>query len=124
MAVRDAGVAVCVVPQGGQLFDPPTGRPTIVLIEDDMHEAKGPQGFHQESLRSFVKRCTPAMLVTCEPPPAAYTAAAALAALLNYDVIIIETRPEHEANWKTALDAINPDLAWLLCLVEPAGGVQ
>jgi hypothetical protein len=124
MAVRDAGVAFCIVPQGGQLFDPPTNRPTIVLIGDDMREAKGPQDFHQESLRNFVERCTGAMLVTCEPSPAAYAAAAALAAVQHHDVVIIETRPEHEANWKAALDAINPDLAWLLCLVEPAGGVQ
>jgi hypothetical protein len=124
VAIRDAGVACCVIPHGGQSFDPPTSHPTIVLIDDDMDETKGPQDFHQESLRNFVKRCAPAMLVTCEPPPTAYAAAAAMAALLNYDVIIIETRPEHEANWKAALDAINPDLAWLLCLVEPAGGVQ
>jgi hypothetical protein len=124
MAIRDAGVACCVVPHGGQSFDPPTSHPTIVLIDDDMHETKGPQDFHQESLRSFVKRCTGATLVTCEPPLAAYAGAAIIAAVLRQDVIIVETRTEHVAAWKAALDAINPDLAWMLCLVEAVGGVQ
>jgi hypothetical protein len=110
-------------PQGEQPFDPPTNRPTILLIGDDVHEAKGPRAFHQDSLRNFVNRSMGAVIVTCEPPLVAYAAAAGLAAL-GKDVIIVETRPEHEADWKAALDAINPDLAYLLCLVKSAGGVQ
>jgi hypothetical protein len=123
LAVRDAGVALCMVPQGEEPFDPPTDRPTICLIGDDMHEAKGPRAFHQDSLRDFAKRCTCAVIVSCEPLLVAYAAAAALASL-GKDVIIVETRTEHEADWKSALDALNPDLYYILCLVESAGGVQ
>jgi hypothetical protein len=123
-AMRDAGVGFCLIPHGRQPFDPPTNIPIIMLIDDDVDETKGPQDFHQESLRSFVKRCTGATLVTCEPPLAAYAGAATVAALLRRDLIIVETRTEHVAAWKAALDAINPDLALVLCLVEPAGDVQ
>jgi hypothetical protein len=120
VAIRDSGVALCVVPQVKTPFDPPPHKPTIVLIGDDMHEAKGPQAFHQYSLQSFVKRCAGAVIVACEPLPAAYGAAASRAAILRQNVTIVETRPEHVKDWKSALDAINPDLSYLLCLVKPA----
>jgi hypothetical protein len=123
-AVRDAGVGLCIIPQGGQPFDLPTNRPTILVIGDDMFESKGPQAFLYESLCRFVRRCRRAVIVASEPIPSAYASAAEAAAGLRQDVIIVETRPEHEADWKNTLDVINPDLAYLLCLVKPAGGVQ
>jgi hypothetical protein len=70
-AVRDAGVALYIVPQGGEPFDPPMNRPTIVVIGDDMFESKGPRAFHRKSLRRFVKRCHRAVIVACEALPAA-----------------------------------------------------
>jgi hypothetical protein len=123
IAVRDAGVAFCMVAQCEEPFDPPKNGPTIVLIGDDTRESKGPRAFHQDSLRNFVRRSTGAVIVSCEPPLVAYAAAAALAAM-GKDVIIVETRTEHEASWKSELDAINPDLHYILCLVDPTGGVQ
>jgi hypothetical protein len=47
-AVRDGGVAFCIVPQGGESFDLPTNRPNVLLICDDMFESCGPKPFHQE----------------------------------------------------------------------------
>jgi hypothetical protein len=123
-AIRDAGVACCVVPHGGAPFDPPTNNPTIALIDDYSREAKGPQAFHQDPLRSFVKRYKNAVISSCEPLPAVYFSAATLAAVMRRDVTIVETSPEHVADWEAVLNAISPDLACLLCLIDPAGGIQ
>jgi hypothetical protein len=54
--VRDAGVALCMVPHGGHRFDPPRDKPTILVMDDDALESKGPGAFHHESLRRFVQR--------------------------------------------------------------------
>lgn len=124
LAVRDSGVAFCVVPQGGEAFDPPAGRPTIALIGDDMLVSRGPAAFHRPSLDRFVRRCRGAVIVACEPLRVAYASAAAVAAGLRLNVIIVETRPEHEADWKATLDGINPSLGYILCTVRPEGGVQ
>jgi hypothetical protein len=121
IAVRDAGVACGIVPQGGEAFDPPEDKPTIIIIGDDMLESLGPIAFHQPSLKRFVKRCRGAVIVACEPLLVAYATAAATAAGLRFNVVIVETRPEHEADWKQALDAINPDLNYILCSVRPEG---
>ena len=121
IAVRDAGIACCIVPQGGEPFDPPEDRPTIVILGDDMLESLGPAAFHGPSLTSFVRRCRGAVIVACEPVPLAYATAAGTAAGLRFNIVIVETRPEHEADWKHALDAINPDLNYILCSVRPEG---
>ena len=124
LAVRDGGVSLYVVPQGGEPFEPPRSRPAIVLIGDDMLESQGPLAFHKPSLVRFVRRCCGAVIVACEPLLVAYASAAAVAAGLQQDVIIVETRPRHEADWKAALDAANPALNCILCTTEPAGGIQ
>jgi hypothetical protein len=124
IAVRDADIACCIVPQGHEPFDPPENKPTVLILGDDMMEALGPPAFHRPSLRRFIKRCHGAVLVACEPLPVAYGAAAATAAGLRVNIAIIETRPNQEAAWKTALDAINPDLAYIHCKVRSEGGVN
>jgi len=118
-AVRNADVHFGMVPQGGKPFSPCTNRPQILLICEG-----SPQAVHQDSLRNFVKRCTGAVIYSGEPPEIGYALAAARAAQWRQDVIIVATCAEHEADWKHALDAINPDLAYFLWLVGPVGGVQ
>src|SRR5690606_5308959 len=88
MAVRNSGVGLCVAPQGAERFAPPRKRPNIVIIGDDMHEAKGPGAFHQQSLVRFIRRASGAVIVSCAPPPAAYLAAATNAAVFRQDVVI------------------------------------
>jgi hypothetical protein len=123
IAVRDYGIELCVVPQGKEPFDPPGNRPTVLIVGDDMFEAKGPTAFHRPSLVRFVKRCRAAVIVAAEPVVPACAAAATMAAI-GLSAIIVETQPEHEADWKAALDAINPDLDHVLCTTRRFGGVQ
>jgi hypothetical protein len=124
LAVRDGDVSLCVVPQGGEPFEPPHNKSAIVLIGDDMFESQGPAAFHNPSLVRFVRRSRGAVIVACEPLLVAYASAASVAAGLQQDVVIVETRPRHEADWKAALDAANPGLNYILCTTEPAGGIQ
>ena len=122
--VRDHGVSLCLMPQGKSPFEPMHDRPAIVLIGDDMLEAKGPNAFHRRSLHRYVKRCWAAAIVSGEPLPMSYAYVATVAARTRQNVILIEIRPEHEADWKAALDAANPDLSFLIATVQPMGGVQ
>jgi hypothetical protein len=123
-AARDHGVGVCVVPQGAERFNPPRKHPNIVIVGDDMHEAKGPAAFHRKSLVRFIKRASGAVIVSCAPLPAAYAAAATNAALFRQDILIVETRLQFEPAWKDFIETHHPGIALLLCTVEPQGGVQ
>ena len=75
-AARDHGVGVCVVPQGPERFHLPRKLPNIVIVGDDMREAKGPDAFHRKSLVRFIKRASGAVIVSSAPVTAAYAAAA------------------------------------------------
>jgi hypothetical protein len=123
-AARDHGVGICVVPQGIERFDLPRKLPNIVIIGDDLHEAKGPDAFHRKSVVRFIKRASGAVIVSCAPLPAAYAAAATNAALFRQDILIIETRLQFEPAWKTFIETYHPGIALLLCTVKPQGGVQ
>jgi hypothetical protein len=112
------------VPQGAERFNPPRKRPNIVIVGDDMHEAKGPAAFHRKSLVRFIKRASGAVIVSCAPLPAAYEAAATNAALFRQDILIVETRLQFEPAWKTFVEFHHPGIALLLCTVEPQRGVQ
>jgi hypothetical protein len=123
-AARDHGVGVCVVPQGAERFNPPRKRPNIVIIGDDMHEARGPDAFHRKSLVRFIKRARGAVIVSSAPLPPAYAAAATNAALFRQNILIVETRLRFEPAWKTFVETHHPGIALLLCTVEPQGGMQ
>lgn len=123
-AARDHGVGVCVIPQVIERFDLPRKLPNIVIVGDDMHEAKGPDAFHRKSLVRFIKRASGAVIVSSAPVTAAYAAAATNAALFRQDIIIVETRLEFEPAWKTFIETYHPGIALLLCTVKPRGGVQ
>ena len=123
-AARDHGVGVCVVPQGPERFHLPRKLPNIVIVGDDMREAKGPDAFHRKSLVRFIKRASGAVIVSSAPVTAAYAAAATNAALFRQDIIIIETRLQFEPAWKDFIETHHQGIALLLCTVEPQGGVQ
>jgi hypothetical protein len=123
-AVRDYGIGLCVVPQGKEPFDPPTNRPHVTIVGDDMFEAKGPAAFHRRSIIRFARRCKGAVIVACSPIERPYACAAASAVGLGHDVILIETRPTFEADWKTFLEAANRDLAFIIATVKPEGGTH
>ncbi len=123
-AVRDYGISFAIVTQGAGRFAFPSDKPVITLLGDDLHEALGPPAFHRKSVRQFVATCRAAVIVACDPQPKFYIAAATTAVLLRQNVVIVETRPEHEADWFDLVRQITPDINLLVGTVRPEGGVH
>ncbi len=123
-AVRDFGVILGIAPQSTEpLPMPPGDRAAVLLVGDDMLTAKGPDGFHRKTLRKFIRQCDQAVIVSCEPPLAAY-AAAATGAVFGRNVVLVETRLEQEVAWKEFIETARPGIALLIATVEPMGGIQ
>lgn len=121
LAVRDAGCSFAVVTQGHQRFDIPTARPAIVLIGDDMHESRGPGGFHRKSLRRLLARCRSVSIVSSAPVIMAYAAPAATAVGLGCTSAVIETRARHEADWRHFVEEHAPEAALVIATDKPEG---
>ena len=122
--VRDHGVSLAIVAQGGGSFNPPRANPHILIVGDDMQQAKGPSAFHAGSLRRYIKRCRMAVIVSCEPVARAYALAALYTAGKRKDSILVETRPEFEADWKDFIEAANREISFVIATVEGQGGVH
>lgn len=122
--VRDHGISLAIVAQGIGSFNPPRSNPHILIVGDDLHQAKGPSAFHAGSLRRYIKRCRVAVIVSCEPVAQAYAMAALCTGGQRKDSILVETRPEFEADWKDFIEAANRKISFVIATVEGQGGVH
>jgi hypothetical protein len=123
-AVRDHGVTLGFA-EGQAPVKVQSDGPAIVVIGDDFKNAAlGPTAFHQESILSFLDRCAAAVIVACEPLPAAYLSAANDAVLRRQNVLIVETRIEQERAWQKFIEGRRPTIRILVATVKPAGGVN
>jgi hypothetical protein len=93
-------------------------RPAIIIIGDDLDRAVGPQGFHLPSLRRAIRGCTAFAVVSCEPLRHVYATIAGTAALSRDNVMLIETRPEHEIAWANLIRKLKPRANLILAVVE------
>jgi hypothetical protein len=128
LAVRDMGAMFIMVAQGKQRVRVPEGkRPVIALIGDDLHEAKGPGGFDERSLRHLLEHAAHVSIVSCEPLLVAYATAVAVAigaagiGLEQRLGLIIETRPERERDWAKLVERTRPDVPLLIATTRPEG---
>ncbi len=119
-AMRHHGIAFGGIIQDRKPFRIPRARPTLLLLGDDLDASYGPVGFHPKSVRRFVERCCYGVVVACSPEVVLYATAAAVVTATRSDVVLIETRPEHEADWVDRLRAIKPGLPLLVGMVRPA----
>lgn len=115
LAVRDGGCAYMIAAQSRRGFAIATDRPAIVVIGDDLHRSMGPGGFHAKSLERFLPRIGAAFIMAGEPVVSVYDDAAAYAVGRRRDVAVIETQPEHEAEWVRLIEALVPTAAVTLC---------
>ena len=99
LAVADEGCTYAIVLQGEGPSTVPGGAPVILRVGDDMHVSRGPAGFDRGSLKQFLRRARAAVIVSSAATVEAYAAAAGVAAVERCDVMLIETRPEHEEEW-------------------------
>ena len=118
-AVRDCGVSFGTVTQHSGRFAFPSDKPVIAILGDDMHATLGPAAFHRKSVRRFVASCAAAVVIACDAQPRFYAMATSVAVCLRRNVLIVETRSEHEADWVDLVQAINPDIRLLVGTVRP-----
>ncbi|MEP7452413.1 hypothetical protein [Phyllobacterium sp. SB3] len=121
LAIRHGGVTLSVIPQGRTPFRDNDKRPTIFLIGDDTGRALGPDGFHMPSIRRAIRQCAGFSVISCAPMVEAYGPPAGAAALLGQNVMIVETRLEHEADWYNLIQRLAPNCPILLSTVKVGG---
>lgn len=119
-AIRDHGVGFLVIPQratglhrGIKLLK----RPFIVMVGDDTDCALGPDQYDGKALDRLIGMADGVAIVSCAPPPEAYSSVA-LMAMAQRNGLIIETRPEQEIAWTNRVQAVCPEMPILLCTVK------
>lgn len=119
-AIRDHGVGFLVIPQratglhrGIKLLQ----RPFIVMVGDDTDCALGPDQYDSKALDRLIGMADGVAIISCAPPPEAYSSIA-LMAMAQRNGLIIETRPEQEIAWTNRVQAVCPKMPILLCTVK------
>ena len=117
---RDHGVGFLVIPQratglhrGLKLLH----RPFIVMVGDDTDCALGPDQYDGKALDRLIGMADGVAIISCAPPPEAYSSIA-LMAMAQRNGLIIETRPEQEIAWTNRVQAVCPEMPILLCTVK------
>jgi len=119
-AIRDHNVRMLFVPQMAGAFRLPKDgdRAAIAIIGDDMDQAHGPAGFHLPSLRRSIRSANWFAVVSCEPIPKVYEAAALLCTTTRGNALIVETRPEQEIQWIQLIQKLAPGRPLCIATVE------
>nr|WP_137831776.1 hypothetical protein [Methylobacterium sp. L1A1] len=112
-AMRDGRRTLLVVPQRSGACSVP-GKPFVALVGDDTECALGPEAFHRPSVERFARSARGIALISCGIMPGVYAVAAEMVRL-GHSTLIVETRPEREAEWMEALRAAAPKAAFLMC---------
>lgn len=120
--VRDHGVGMLFVSQSMQPFriPGPPRKPAIVIFGDDLEQSVGPDGFHLPSVRRAIRACSEFAVVSAAPEPAVYAAMAAAVAVKRSNVLIVETRLEHEFQWVALIRKLAPRKH--ICILTVKGG--
>ena len=123
-AVRDYGIAFAEIRQDTGPVSFRFDKPNIILLGDDLHEAKAPPAFHEETLRAVLDKVSRVIIVACDAQPRFYALAATRAAIFREHVLIIETLPQHEADWCTLIQKHRAGLPIVLCSIPTTSGLQ
>ncbi len=118
-AVAEADVTSATVMQNEGRWTIPEGRPAVLIIGDDLTEAKGPRAFSARSFRAFLPRCSAIAFMGGVPLVNVYAEAARRAAEERETVAIIESQPEHAEAWIALVDKMAPKAALLICMPHP-----
>lgn len=121
------GCTLAIGLPGTEPFAVPLLKPTIFILSDDADgnaHRRGPGHFENRSLRDFIRKAGACVVTSCQPLFRAYAAAASTAVLTKRHVLIVETRPEVEADWIDFIRKENPKIRMLVATVKPEGGVH
>ncbi len=118
--VREHRIGFASISQHSGPFDLPAGsRPTITLLGDDTEVACGPTAFDLASVERIIARAAVVAIISCEPLLVVYESAAKIG-VLGGDVVLIETRIEHEISWVSLIQHHAPGVPLLIATVEAA----
>ena len=123
-AVRDYGIAFAEIRQDTGPVSFRFDKPNIILLGDDLHEAKAPPAFHEETLRAVLDSVSRVIIVANDAQPRFYALAATRAAIFREHVLIIETLPQHEADCCTLIQKYGTGLPIVLCSIPTTNGLQ
>lgn len=120
--VRDHGVGMLFVSQGMHPFriPGPPRKPAVVIFGDDLEQSLGPVGFHQSSVRRAIRECSEFAVISAAPEPAVYAAMSTAVAVNRSNVLIVETRLEHEFQWVALIRKLAPRKH--VCIITVKGG--
>ncbi|WP_311276782.1 hypothetical protein [Methylobacterium sp. WCS2018Hpa-22] len=104
-----AGCSVLLLGQNTLAFDPPpSDTGSVVIIEDDTEEStSGPDGFDTASVTWLARNVDTITILSGAPLAHAYVDAAA-EAMMGGSALIIETSPEQEIAWLSAIASAVP----------------
>jgi hypothetical protein len=119
VAVRDYRVAMLFVPPGTETFTIPAKptRAAVVMVGDDMEQSVGPEGFHLPSVRRVIRACSAFTVISSEPTATLYALGTA-PAVGGQNVMIIETRIEHEFQWVALIQKLRPGRPLIISTVK------
>lgn len=83
--------------------------PYVALIGDD-DPAKGPEGFHPESLQELIRNIGYAVIMSGTPNVDLYRLMSLIPSFLRINALIVETLPEQERAWSDFIRSENPEM--------------
>lgn len=95
-------------------------RSSFTLICDDDGTSLGPKQFSGSQMRTRIALADHAYLLAWDYDPLLYSAACLAASVLRQNVVFVETRLAHEADWISFIETINPNIRFTIA--TPVGG--
>ncbi len=99
-----------------------TDYPYIALIGDD-DPAKGPEGFHLETLKKVIRSVDYALIISGQAKTDLYRFMSLVPSFLRVNSMIVETLPEQEEAWSDLIRNENSNLKLLIHSTDPASGL-
>ena len=124
IAVQDYGIAFSQIRHDCGLVSFSFDKPTIILLGNDLEEAKGPSAVHEEMVRAVLDKVSRVIIVAGDAQPRFYALAATRAAIFREHVLIIETHPQHEGDWCALIQHRRIGLPIVLCSILATSALQ
>ncbi|WP_311276779.1 hypothetical protein [Methylobacterium sp. WCS2018Hpa-22] len=119
-AMQDCSCGVMLLDQDRCPFVRPPMPVFIAIIGDDTDKALGPAGFHAASVADLARSVCEIAVISCEPLERVY-GRSALLARWGASSLIVETRPEQEANWTGFFGLVARGKPLTIATVRPPG---
>jgi hypothetical protein len=115
LAARDGGIVLGLVRQNaGPGILPGKGKPVVTIIGDDPGISFGPDGFDRNFIGEVAVRAKLAIVNAWALERELYNYALAMATGLKWDVLLIETRRQHEQAWISVIETVNPEIRFVI----------